>query len=253
MGAAIKKLVDHWKTYDPDRLFPKFHLKDEKEIEATAINEIKVCSVEAYLNAHNLENIHAALQPVPYVGNLETADLFLLMINPSVALGSYGTQSKTKFQEELKKERHQARSCCLALDPAFWWTSWFTYYDNLFKPSFKEMIKKTGKTYHQTLLDAASRTAILELVPYFSGSAQSVRRIESRLVSTRLAKQAAKEICEKANKGDATVVIRWSEQDQWGLRDFRSEYIQRSECRNGLSKKAREVILERLKSSYKSQ
>jgi len=242
LGAAIKKLVDHWKTYKPKRSFPKFHLKDEDEINAKSINEINVCSVSAYLNAHNLNKIHAALQPVPYVGNLQTADLFLLMINPSVALGSYGTQSKKEFQKELTKERHQTRSSCLALDPAFWWTSWFTYYNDLFGPSFKEMIKTTKKTYHQTLLEAASRTAILELVPYFSGSAQSVEGIESRLVSTTLAKRAATEICERANKGDASVVIRWSGRDRWGLGEIEeSEYIGLSEGRNGLSKQAREV------------
>jgi hypothetical protein len=191
------------------------------------------------------------------MGNLKTANVFLFMINPSVELADYGTQSNEQFQSLLKAELAQSRSTCLALDPDYWWTSWFRYYSALFRPTLEALCKKSNLSYYDALKRCADKVAILELVPYFSQQASTIVDLFDELPSAVKAKAAAEEICLRAESGDVSVLIRWSNEaqqnDRWKLGKLPPERVKSSSSRSGFSKDARTFLLNSLADAIKKE
>lgn len=255
-NSAIQALVSHWKRYEPAASGPYIHQDDAPFIPERRRSPIRECSAEAYLKERKLGRVHAALHPVPYLGNLETADLFLFMINPSVTYGDYGTQASESFQKELAAQIRQERDLCLALDPKFSWTSWFAYYDRLLGPAVRALMVSRKRSRHDVLTSVASRLAILELVPYFSEKTDTAEDIADRLPSSKLARAAALEIAERARNRKATVIVRWNYEEKterrWRLGALSSygNYVVASVTRSGFSKETQKAIMNRLKKPY---
>ena len=161
---------------------------------------------------------HVDLTPVPYMGNLRSADIFLLMRNPVLGYADYGTDSCPAFQKALKANICQSKQngSCLALNPEFWWSSWFLYYEHLLHGAICEYSSQTGKTYLEALKILADRMAILELSPYYSTDSNWLRDKAKELESTRRVKSAADDLKQKAKGGRALVIVRWKPA-MWGF------------------------------------
>lgn len=149
------------------------------------------------------------------------------MLNPVVGYADYGTDSCGMFREALKKnlrQELQPKETCLALDPTYWWSSWFTYYEKLLRPTIRgyAAAQNPPLNYLEALNRFSTRLAIIELLPYYSRNFQHARKKElvSRLLSSAFAKAAAEELKERASKGEALVVVRWAS-DLWGLKEGR--------------------------------
>jgi hypothetical protein len=173
---------------------------------------------------------HFDLTPVPYMGNLEKADIFLLMINPVLGYDDYGTDSNPEFRRALRKNIRQTKETCLALDTRFWWSSWFTYYEKLFRPAVSQF--SGGKTYLKALQELSRRLAIIELAPYYSArSAWLTDRRLGILKSTERARTAAQHLEKKARAGEVLVIVRWR-MDLWRITKHTNVILAKD--RNGL-------------------
>jgi hypothetical protein len=159
------------------------------------------------------------LAPVPYLGNLDTSDIFLLMRNPALSKTAgyqdYGTDSCPEFQEALRRNIHQTEDnkACLALDPRFWWSSWFAYYEKFLRPTIREYsVTEPKKTYLEALQTLSNRLAIIELAPYYSANANWISNSRfSGMGSLERARGAAKYVQQMAQDKDrkALLVGRW--------------------------------------------
>jgi hypothetical protein len=174
--------------------------------------DVEMNSVETYFkktSPTHRSKFHPFLTPVPYLGDLDHADIFLPMTNPSAGYADYCTNANSKFQDELEITRSQefknGKGLCLALDPNYCDTSWFQYYERLLKKTI--LRRADGKSYMDALRDFASRFAIVELVPYYSAEAG---RISSGLVmeleSAKKAKAAAQDLVENAKRKEILVM-----------------------------------------------
>jgi hypothetical protein len=192
-------------------------------------------------------HFHLSLSPAPYMGNLRTADIFLLMINPTVGYSDYCTDSDQRFRAALARTREQdfkeGELGCLALNPEFCSSSWFYYYERLFSTILWKYASIKAVTYLRALQELSRRLAILELVPYYSKSAGQInKKFVGGLPSARKAIKAAKELQVKATHEDATVIVRWKG-NIWEFEN--TDGITQAIARNGLGF-AREAVLKRL-------
>lgn len=178
--------------------------------------------------------LHLSLTPVPYVGNLTKADIFLAVINPTVGPQDYTDNKEPDFQELLKKTLRQELDYCFALDPACPWESWAKYYQSLFRrfveecaeasPAFCKMSNPKGSVREEL----KSRVAILELLPYYSKKIPGLAEpgFEPVLPSISAAREFLREIAEREPKEEVLILCRWIRTPRrWGIPESRVEVI----------------------------
>jgi hypothetical protein len=217
--SGIQGLINFWSTFKPAGKKPCVHEGDlevipssmKKELEAMKKKEAtafltEMSSVSNFfkLTSPNQDGyFHLSLSPVPYLGNLRSADIFLLMLNPKAGYVDYCTNADPEFQLLLARtlKQEEGEKVCLALDPEYCrWSSWFGYYEKLFRATLLEHAIRAG-SYGEALKALSRRLAILELVPYFSANTSRIKpAFLDGLPSAQKARDAALELCKRAKK-----------------------------------------------------
>jgi hypothetical protein len=173
------------------------------------------------------------------MGDIRRADIFLLMTNPVVRREDYCDNENQKFTEALRENIGGVRKTCLAWDTeGVGETSWTRYYRN-------EVLGPTVRDYPEMSERLKTRLAILELVPYYSSNARCITdKLLAALPSVQVAKRAAKYLEERANKGEAHLIVRWRNGcKRWGVCED-GDNIVHSPARRGLSQCAKVRLLE---------
>jgi hypothetical protein len=228
---GIQGLIEFWSKFqctDVDRRVHEADLRagfDPKKF-GKKFPEGGKSPVERFLKAEDPRGggYHLSLTPVPYIGDLKSADIFLLMANPGVNYHDYGEDACPQFQEALKgnlqKDFHGRENQCFALDPHFWWSGWFDYYNRNLRAALCALVEKNLAGNYLDALDKLSRRlAILELVPYYSANGDGIKDLlRLPLPSAEAAREAAQELAQRAEDGKATVIVRWKFRE-WGLAD----------------------------------
>lgn len=188
------------------------------------VNEAWPASQSAFLGSgfdRDRWAIHKDLRPVPYLGDLRRADIVLLLLNPQVHLDDYLTNADERFRARLEdtlgQPNREFASPCLALDVAYWWTSWFRWYEPRLREPVLEAARYRKCSYLEVLSELAQRTAILQLLPYYGNQGGSIpMRIINSFDSSKYAREAAAEIIRTSADQDRFVVMWWAA-EQWGL------------------------------------
>jgi len=231
---GVRKLIDFWKSglernprcgVHPDDATSIRALKQEHETGADRTPEQKLLDRQVLKGKLKDPGPDFDLTPVPYLGDLlsEKTDIFLLMLNPSLEPADYYTHAKPEFREALIKNIKQEcepGASCLALDKKFWWSSWFTYYEKLLRGAIcKYATLEHDGRYLPALEALACRLAIIELVPYYSRESGWITVSRAReLPSSRMARDAARDLQRRAKAGKALLIMRWKRSKSlWGL------------------------------------
>jgi hypothetical protein len=166
--------------------------------------------------------LHLALIPVPFVGNLERADIFIALINPGLCLGlDHYVETIPEFRDllrrNLKQELGSEAYPFFKLDPRWHWTSAGTWWHRLFGGIIRAIAKNNGSSYVEATKLVSKRIAALELVPYHSGNSTHISGLARKLESSRLMKAYANEvIIPRAKSGEALFVVA-SGRSMWGV------------------------------------
>jgi len=274
----VEEWIAEWSKVPRGSLFPG----DEeylKEVECELKQKRKQLweTSEAPAEPRN-GRFHRRLSPMPYIGSLKTAKIFLLMWNPSVNAHDYEDltdEVQGLFQRNIRQDIEL--SCCFALKdkrdgiPMQAWTAYFRG-PNHGKPSlFGRLIETIRKRDGDALVKLLeTKLAILELVPYYSQNAELIRscRIaegrargpkcpspsglrQGGLPSAQLALAAVKEIA-----GDHSNLIipywsggskRWGLKTQGNLNQGVCAKIVEHQTRNGLNNNVKDAIRAKLR------
>jgi hypothetical protein len=214
---GVQKLIDFWKDFDANSTRDQYIHEQDKLLPSSRNSESRSSMETFFANIVSVEanqGFHCSLRPVPYLGNLKKADMFILLLNPVVGYSDYGTDARAEFRDALVQNIHQNfegdGGRCLALDPQFWWSSWFSWYEKMLRTTISKYAEDAKKTYLDALDDLSRRLAIIELVPYYSLNSDKVNvRLVEELKSAQAAKEAAQELVHRAAYGEALVVVRW--------------------------------------------
>jgi hypothetical protein len=225
---GIQRLINFWAEFECTSGDRRVHKCDEKAgfppVKCVReLTSVEVSPVKRYFDSPSPreDGFHLSLTPVPYIGDLKSADIFLLMTNPGVNYHDYGEDAYPQFQEVLKRNRKQefdgAEPPCFALDPRFWWSGWFSYYEANLRPVVCALAADRDISYLDALDALSRRLAILELVPYYSANADRIKNVLMLpLPSANAAKGAAQELAQKAKDGKATIIVRWKARE-WDM------------------------------------
>jgi hypothetical protein len=154
--------------------------------------------------------LHLDLLPMPFVGNLKTASVFLLMLNPGLAPSDYfGEYQVPEYRAALLANLRQAQdSSFFFLEPRFSWHGGFDYWHGKLHGLIAALAQRTGVSYGTARALLQSRLAVLQLAPYHSPTFGLPDRVMSSLRSVELAGAfAVEELLPRAQAGDYLVIV----------------------------------------------
>ncbi len=215
-------LVKYWENIDINEL-PIVHT-DDKSILNTAVCNFS--SYSQYIDSDEFKRkknpFHLGLVPVPYVGNLEKADIYILLLNPGFSvLNYYEEYENNEMRNILKKNINQDFLDCdfpfFFLNPKYLWTGGGQYWSSKLESVLQEMSLIRKYDYSRALFELSNRLAVLELIPYHSKSYNLKRKYENELGSKREMLKYVNNILVQKAKLDNAVIIITRKVDQWNL------------------------------------
>jgi len=229
------ELIKFWKDCKLDKP-PFFHPKDkdllwqEKDKKHKFIN-INSKNFEEYRKSSSFgddedKRLHLSLRPVPYLGNLAKAEIFILLLNPGLAYSDYWAESKSKaFRQRLEDNLQQSfsgnYSPFFKLDPQFCWCSGFDWWESKLHEVIKLIAEHKKVKYVDAMLDLSTKLACLELVPYHSSSFGSHSLLKN-LPSVKMMKKFVQEtLVPEANKDKRTLIVTRLTKE-WGFHGTKS-------------------------------
>ena len=138
--------------------------------------------------------LHLSLLPQPYHGDLENADVIILLKNPGFHPSDYIAEKEPEYRQSIIETIRQERRSHMFLDPNWAWTGGFTWWESkLQKVGCIIAREKLNGDYSKALADLAKRIASLELVPYHSKSFSGTAQIASAKAVRRFAREASRD------------------------------------------------------------
>ncbi len=223
----VHELIQKWRDCSFDTkpyFFPgdDFLQKDEKSIcDSRSFGEF----IDSSFGSYSKTSLHINLLPIPYVGNLEKASIYVLMSNPGFSYGDYYAEDtnstyKDALIRNIRQEFEATDFPFLFLNPSFAWHPGFRYWHNKFKGFIKVIRRELGCSYQEALRYLAERIACVELIPYHSEnfSAKIVKGLPSVEYMTDFVQSV---LVRKAERGSATIIVARGGK-YWGLKQSKN-------------------------------
>ncbi len=185
------------------------------------------------------EDFHFSLLPVPYVGNLAKADVFILLLNPGFAPGDYYAEYENRaFKRALRRNLEQdfqgTEYPFLYLNPRFCWNGGYRWWEAKLRDIVQTVAKEQhGGCYLDALKAVSRRVVAIELVPYHSARFRSRPEI-TNLPSAQAAKKWVRDSLVSRAKQRKVVIVVTRKTEVWGIRQFRDSIV----CYNGSEARA---------------
>jgi hypothetical protein len=218
----INELIMHWSSFDTNTL-PFIHhndlpyLIDGRTIQYASYQEY--ISNISYSKGKN-EKFHTGLLPIPYIGDLRTAKVFLLMANPGLGHSDYKAEyDDIEYREAVNQNIKQIPDRdypFFCLNPKFAWTGGFQYWEKKFESLATKLRKITGTSYEETWQLLAKNVVVLELIPYRSKNSCIIRELQS----TELIKNFVKKALIPKTEDGSIILVAMRKVEEWGFRKF---------------------------------
>jgi hypothetical protein len=156
---------------------------------------------------------HLGLLPIPFVGDLERATIYILLLNPGFSPDDYfGEERVPEYREALCRNLQQRLEDSTypfyCLDPRFSWHAGFTYWHGRLRGIAVQLARVRNIRYQEALAELARSICALELVPYHSAYFKLPDRVLSSLASVRLAQAFVQDfVLPKIISSEATVIV----------------------------------------------
>lgn len=134
--------------------------------------------------------LQTSVIPLPYWGNLESASVVLLMLNPGFRpIDVWATTQCPGWADMLWQNLHQEYAPGELhfnfLDPQLAWHTGFAYWTSRFQSTLMQIQSRQQCSYHDALVWLGQRVACLQLVPYPSPSYALPKNISLALNSVK--------------------------------------------------------------------
>ncbi|HET9394211.1 MAG TPA: hypothetical protein VFO29_11915 [Candidatus Rubrimentiphilum sp.] len=200
-----------WRRYDK-RKPPFVHPDDEP-----ALKRHPSCvftSLEEYVQSRQFGvrdgTLHFGLHPAPFSGDLTTADIFVLLLNPGFdTVDIYGEYSVPEFRRATEKTLAQdlkgENFPFVYLDPQYCWSGAYRWWERKLRDVLSVLAFQKSVRYYDALKICSEHLATIELIPYHSASAP---RALERLPSATAAKEYVRtNLVPRAHRGEITLIV----------------------------------------------
>jgi len=185
--------------------------------------------VMSYLNETTQTPFELSLLPIPYNGDLKSAKIFILMLNPGLSLSDYHIADHPEFITDSINVINQTYldngfpfSC---LNPKYYYWSGFQYWHTKLQPLIKEIQTiKHFKSYRDALSLVAQNIATVQFVAYHSrkfGSPQE--QVISQLTSPKKAQSYVRYLIDLACKEEILLLVGRAAQRWQGITEIQKE------------------------------
>ncbi len=126
--------------------------------------------------------LHLSLVPVPYAGDLENAEIVILLTNGGFSDGDYFFEDYTGVRQSLFDNLHQKPGRefpFFCLDPNLAWSGPFRWWEPKLRPII-ELLMAEGMSYPNALKLLAKKIAVVELFPYHSRKSAKLKGMNER-------------------------------------------------------------------------
>lgn len=153
---------------------------------------------------------HLHLLPQPYFGDLENAEVIILLKNPGFKPSDYRAEENPCFRQALVRNIRQETRSHMFLDPKWAFTGGFNWWESKLARVARRIADNCfGGDYPKALADLARRIASLELVPYHSKRFKGTTQLASACAARRFAREASRD------RNREIVVVRAAK--HWGI------------------------------------
>jgi hypothetical protein len=227
MSRSHRALIDAWTLFKKDK--PPYLLKDDEQIlDSFRKRRLSIThdSYESYVmgddfNARDSGLLHTGLLPIPYLGDLQQANIFILMLNPGLGHHDYFAEENNQpYRKALIRNLRQQldkRYPMPFLNPAFSWHGGGQYWISRLKPFIEDIVKKKKCTFGEAMEVVSRSVCCLELVPYHSTSFKIPRSVLNALKSKILIRNFVhNDLLKRAKKNSACIIVARGNR-HWGV------------------------------------
>lgn len=209
----MHELLKTWKEYQPDAA--PFVLPGDEAL----LRERKLfCRIPDWNNfisnpdfgAPENTELHLDLLPIPFIGSLMSASVYLLMLNPGFGPHDYfGEYCVPEYRSTLIENMHQARaSSFMFLDPRFSWHGGFDYWHSKLCELIKSFSQQCDVPYGKARNYFQKNIAAIELVPYHSVNFTLPQRVLNKMQSVSLAQAFVHDnLVQRARSDDCLIIV----------------------------------------------
>lgn len=161
--------------------------------------------------------LHLNLLPIPYIGNLEKAKLFILSANPGVGATDYKIQDDDESYRKILRNNIRQENFddypFFCLNPKYAWHGGFEYWEPRFMPIINELTKNKKWTYQKALHELSNMIAVIEYIPYHSESGPGRKNMES---SRMIKNYVHQDLLPRARNNEIEIIVT-RKVKEWGL------------------------------------
>src|SRR6267143_5364617 len=219
MTRAIRWLVKPWKKLATHRRSAPLLLPGDEALTANTRNYVLHKSYSAFVADPDYrypfsdKRFHLGLIPNPYSGNLRTAKIFVLAVNPGFnPFNYYGEFRDHGFRKAkikmLRQENVSEEFPFISLNPRYAWSSGARYWTERFKPIIKMVMQTHEIDVRTALMVISKNVAILECCPYHSQSfGLSLKHLKKMESWKRIERFVFDHLMPRARAGEIMIIV----------------------------------------------
>lgn len=217
----MNSLVTFWSKFDFQRK-PYIH-PDDKEMfgDDPVFTDRGELNHRSFVQSDRFGSVgdkafHLSLLPVPYIGDLRCAEIFVLLLNPGLGLSDYQADEDAVHTRMLRRTLEQDLSGVefpfMSLNPDFAWSGGFQWWEKKLRGLIQRIAEIKQWSYLESMRFVSTKLAAIEMVPYHSRNYHA-GHMDKELPSAIAARKFVRE--EIARRNVRIIVTRAVQ--RWGL------------------------------------
>ena len=235
-------LVHFWEKFKigeapyihPDDMSYKFK-KGQTFLERDCVHKDEI-DFRAFLKSERFGNdedtkYHLSNLPSPYKGDLERADIYILLLNPGLSYtdyyGEYHSDSslRRRLEANLRQDLGKTEFPFTWLDPNLCWHAGFMWWERKLRKVLRKIADKNHKgSYIDAMRSLSRRLACVEIVPYHSLKFKNSSFLHE-LPSVKAAKSFVRKTLLPGLESDNRTLIVTRQSKEWGLEKLDGKVI----------------------------
>ncbi|WP_306252907.1 hypothetical protein [Parvularcula sp. IMCC14364] len=185
------ELANFWSSYSDDGIVLAHHADEQILLSNRYKNLLNpsVNNFEDYIHKYQSsqisdDKIHLSLLPGPYQGDLDNADIILLLLNPGFCHTDYYVEFNDKSFYKAKLDTiNQKNRKFTALDSKYCWTAGYAWWERKLKDVLLALAEqKYDNDYASAIAEIRQKISCIELFPYHSsrfGASKLIKELPS--------------------------------------------------------------------------